>query len=169
VYHQLVHTWNDLPPAYRNRVRETIQVAVHDQLVKNNPTAREASNMAATPYNAAAMERILAEPWPLSTVSRCLAVQSAPAVPDKHVVPDVPSAAGTPADAADAVSGDAGRDSQADAGDSEADAGVVSPVDEPSSAASVCYISCRAFAITNSRSSAVVVADSRRRANVGCA
>jgi hypothetical protein len=183
VYQQLVHTWNDLRPDYQSRVRETIHVAVRDQLVETYPTAREAPDMAATGYNAAAMDRILAEPAPVPAVSTRPAVDLAPAAVGEPAVPDVPSAAGTPDDAADAVSG-------GDAGDSAADA----PLDEPSPAATVgylssrglcladpvlsqrspsprsvasvrvCYLSCHVFAITNGRSSAVVVPDSRRRA-----
>jgi hypothetical protein len=158
VYQQLVHTWNDLRPDYQSRVRETIHVAVRDQLVETYPTARQAPDMAATGYNAAAMDRILAEPAPVPAVSTRPAVDLAPAAVGEPAVPDVPSAAGTPDDAADAVSG-------GDAGDSAADA----PLDEPSPAATVGYLSSRVFAITNGRSSAVVVPDSRRRANVSCA
>jgi hypothetical protein len=168
VYQQLVHTWNDLRPDYQSRVRETIHVAVRDQLVETYPAAREAPDMAATGYNAAAMDRILAEPAPVPAVSTRPAVDLAPA----------------------AVSGGDAGDLEADAGDSAADA----PLDEPSPAATVgylssrglcladpvlsqrspsprsvasvrvCYLSCHVFAITNGRSSAVVVPDSRRRA-----
>jgi hypothetical protein len=188
VYQQLVHTWNDLRPAYRSRVRESIHVAVRDQLAEAYPAAHAAPDNAATGYSDAAMNRILAEPAPVPAVFTHPAVDLAPADVDEPAVQDVPSAASTPDDAADAVSG-------GDAGESEADA----PLDEPSPAATVsylssrglcladpvlsqrspslrsvasvrvCYLSCHVFALANGRSSAVVVPDSRRRANVGCA
>jgi hypothetical protein len=124
VFRQLARTWNELRPAYHDRVRDTFVVAIRDLLAVSDPTTRAAPPSQATPYGDAAMERILAEPAPL------------PAAVDELALPDVPRAAGTPDDMADGVSGCAAGDSRAAA-----------PVDEPSPAATVCYLSCHVFAI----------------------
>jgi hypothetical protein len=168
VYQQLVHTWNDLRPAYRTRVRETIHVAVRQQLVETHPTAREAPDMAATGYNAAAMDRILAEPAPVPAVSTRPAVDLAPAAVGEPAVPDVPSAADAPLNEPSPATTVGYLSSR---GLCLADPVLSQRSPSPQSVASVrvCYLSCHVFAITNGRSSAVVVPDSRRRANVSCA
>jgi hypothetical protein len=132
VYRQLVRTWNELRPAYHDRVRDTFVVAIRDRLVVPDTTARAAPPFQATQFSEAAMDRIMAEPPPLPAVS------TGPAAVEVPALRDVPSAAGTPGDMAGAVSG-------GEAGDSGAEA----PVDEPSPAATVCYLSCHVFAIAN--------------------
>jgi hypothetical protein len=130
-YQQLVYTWNALRTVYRNRVREAIQVAVRDQLAEAYPTARAVPDYAPTVFSEAAMHRILAERVPVPEVSVRPAVDLALSDVD---APAVPGAASATDDVADAFFG-------GDAGGSEADA----PVDEPSPAASVGYLTGRGF------------------------
>jgi hypothetical protein len=178
-YQQLVYPWNALRTVYRNRVREAIQVAVRDQLAEAYPTARAVPDYAPTGFSEAAMHRILAERAPVPEVSARPAVDLALSDVD---APAVPGAASATDDVADAFFG-------GDAGGSEADA----PVDEPSPAASVgylssrgfcladlvlsqplpsrqsvasvrvCYLSCHVFALADGRSPAVIVVPDSRR------
>jgi hypothetical protein len=75
--------WNSLPPEYRSHVRASIRVAVHNLLTGEDPTPAASFTTDATPYNAAGLIGILAEPAPVI------------AVPPR---PEGPLAAGMPLD-----------------------------------------------------------------------
>jgi hypothetical protein len=68
VYQQLVHTWNSLPTEYRRRVRTSIHVGIYDILLRADPTARPSISTDPTPYDAAEVTRIMAEPVPVATL-----------------------------------------------------------------------------------------------------
>jgi hypothetical protein len=68
VYQQRVHTWNNLPAEYCRRVRTSIHVGIHYVLIRADPTARPLISTDPTPYNAAEVARIMAEPVPVATL-----------------------------------------------------------------------------------------------------
>jgi hypothetical protein len=65
-----VSIWNDLLPEYRRRVRTSIRVAVQNLIIGEDPTSAASVTTDATPYNAAGLVGILAEPAPVIRLLR---------------------------------------------------------------------------------------------------